>query len=212
VVFRRDSKVDAFQRQISALRQQLGGDADHYSPQVDDQTSRSESRYRTSLPELGEFRVDLPRVERHQDYRDLDTLSERTPALEMPLDPPAIDTHTSVIAHTTVWNGNLESSGSLHIHGRVDGTITARDDIFVADEAEVDAVVSAANVTISGSVRGSIICSNRFEVLPRGRVSGDVRAPTIVIHDGAMVAGEISMSSQSERAAQPSARIARGGD
>ena len=128
---------------------------------------------------------------------------------------PAVDAQISVIAHTTAWSGNLESSGSLHVHGRVEGSLVARDDIFIAEEAEIDAVVSAATVTVAGNVRGSINCSDRFEVLPRGRVMGDVRAPVIVIHEGALVAGEIAMTAAADVRA-PSAslepRAARGGD
>jgi cytoskeletal protein CcmA (bactofilin family) len=122
--------------------------------------------------------------------------------------------HTSVIAHSTAWSGDLESSGSLHIHGRVEGSLTAQESIFIAEEADVDAVIRAANVTIAGSVRGSVHCAERFEVLPRGKVAGDVHAPAIAIHNGAIVAGEISMtpSKDGTTSLPPAIRVARGGD
>jgi cytoskeletal protein CcmA (bactofilin family) len=121
--------------------------------------------------------------------------------------------HTSVVAHSTTWSGDLESSGSLHIHGRVEGSLTARESVFIAEEADVDAVIRAANVTVAGNVRGSVHCAERFEVLPRGKVAGDIHAPTIAIHDGAVVAGEIAMApSNDSRASQSPARVARGGD
>jgi cytoskeletal protein CcmA (bactofilin family) len=124
---------------------------------------------------------------------------------------PSPDTHTSVIAPTTAWTGNLESSGSLHIHGRVEGSLMARDDVFIADEAEVEATINAANVTVAGKVRGSIQCAERFEILPHGRVAGDVRAPVIVIHEGALIAGEISMISPGSdtKTAAPAPRAVR---
>jgi cytoskeletal protein CcmA (bactofilin family) len=121
---------------------------------------------------------------------------------------------TSVIAHSTAWSGDLESSGSLHIHGRVEGSLTARDSIFIAEEADVEAVIRAASVTVAGNVRGSVHCAVRFEVLPHGKVAGDIHAPAIAIHDGAIVAGDISMTpSQNAKAPlAPSVRVARGGD
>jgi cytoskeletal protein CcmA (bactofilin family) len=96
----------------------------------------------------------------------------------------------------------------------VEGSLTARDAIFVAEEADVDAVIRAAHVTVAGRVRGSIHCAERFEVLPRGKVSGDIHAPAIAIHDGAMVAGEISMTpvSDSRTSLAPPVPVARGGD
>jgi cytoskeletal protein CcmA (bactofilin family) len=131
-------------------------------------------------------------------------------------DIPAIDAQTSVIAHATSWNGTFDSSGSLHIHGKVEGALTARDDVFIAEEAEVDAVITATNVIVAGNVRGTIRCADRFEVLPRGRIIGDINAPVMVVHEGALIAGEVSMSSSgaSLPSSSPplSARAARGGD
>jgi cytoskeletal protein CcmA (bactofilin family) len=214
VVFRRDSKVDAFQRQISALRHQLGGEGDDYRAAERDRSlvPLDDNLYRSDLPDLDSLRSapSLHPAHPHEQMPDAGQMAPYLPPV------PAIDTQTSVIAHTTTWNGNLESSGSLHLHGRVEGSVTARNDIFIAEEAEIDAVVQAASVTVAGNVRGSIQCSDRFEVLPRGRVAGDVRAPVIVVHEGATIVGEISMSATSET--RPSTmivgshRAARGGD
>jgi cytoskeletal protein CcmA (bactofilin family) len=211
VVFRRDSKVDAFQRQISALRHQLGGDSDD-APVPDRDHRRSLSRESPYLSDYPEY----PPIEssRSSVSRELTDSMDSRPPDPGPPPIPAIDTQTSVIAHSTAWSGDLESSGSLHVHGRVEGSLTARDTIFVAEEADVQAVIRAAHVTVAGSVRGSIHCAERFEVLPRGKVTGDIHSPAIAIHDGAIVAGEISMAPVSDPRASlgQSVRVARGGD
>jgi cytoskeletal protein CcmA (bactofilin family) len=211
VVFRRDSKVDAFQRQISALRHQLGGESDDGAV-PDRDRPRSLGGERSFLAEYPD--VPSTRLEHGSIPREFtDSLESRLPD---PVSPPipAADTHTSIIAHSTSWNGDLESTGSLHIHGRVEGTLTARDTIFVAEEADVEAVIRAANVTVAGSVRGSVHCAERFEVLPRGNVSGEIHAPAIAIHDGAIVAGQVSMTPASDTRASLAApvRAAGGGD
>ncbi len=78
----------------------------------------------------------------------------------------------------------------------------------------MDAVIRAANVTVAGNVRGTVHCAERFEVLPHGKVAGDIHAPAIAIHDGAAVAGVISMAPSNDVRAQaaPPLRVARGGD
>lgn len=214
MAFRRDSKVDAFQRQISALRHQLGGEADQYRDEPFDRSPalRPTSSYRGDYPDVNALPPEplSALVERSAEKSGLDIAGPEPSAV------PSIDTETSVIAHSTAWSGALESTGSLHVYGRVEGSLTARDDIFVAEEAEVDAVVVAANVTIAGNVRGSIHCTKRFEILPHGRVSADVRAPAIVIHDGALLAGQVAMAAvvepRGKLAAVPAARAANGGD
>src|SRR5687767_11003683 len=211
VVFRRDSKVDAFQRQISALRHQLGGESDD-APVHERDRPRSSVRESAYLSEYPEF----PPVEseRAAISRGRADLLDLIPTDPVPPPIPAIDMQTSVIAHSTAWSGDLESSGSLHIHGRVEGSLTAKESVFIAEEADVNAVIRAAIVTVAGNVRGSVHCAERFEILPRGKVAGDIHAPAIAIHDGAIVAGEISMTPLNDTKASvpPAARLARGGD
>ncbi len=210
MVFRRDSKVDAFQRQISALRHQLGGEnEDGAVPDRDRPRGVGhENSYLSEYPEFTPIRSDRM----SSSHGPVDTLDSRT-AEPVPPPVPAFDMHTSVIAHSTAWSGDLESSGSLHVHGRVEGTLTARDTIFIAEEADVDAVIRAASVTVAGNVRGSIHCGERFEVLPHGKVAGEIHAPAIAIHDGAIVAGDISMiPSNNAKLSLAPVRVARGGD
>ena len=211
MVFRRDSKVDAFQRQISALRHQLGGE--HEDDAVPDRDRpRSIGNDNAFLSEYPEFTSVRP--DRVSSLSGSVDMTEPISPDSVPPPIPAIDMQTSVIAHSTAWSGDLESSGSLHVHGRVEGSLTARDTIFIAEEADVDAVIRAATVTVAGNVRGSIHWAERFEVLPHGKVTGDIHAPAIAIHDGAIVAGDISMtpSNNARASLTPSLRVARGGD
>jgi cytoskeletal protein CcmA (bactofilin family) len=206
MVFRRDSKVDAFQRQISALRNQLGNDPAELPASIPDRDLGIPGNSRP-MPDLDFFSESTYSL---RDELDLAPL----PVMEQQRDPqspvPALDTETSVIAHGTAWSGNLESAGSLHVHGRADGTLTARNSIYIAEDAEVDATLQASHVVVAGLVRGAIHCLERFEVLPRGRVSGDVRAPRMVIHEGAVIAGKVVMTEESTAHLAP-VRAARGG-
>lgn len=213
MAFRRDSKIDAFQRQISALRHQLGGEQDDFdlspSDLLDRRSQRPERHYGSLLPILDPGSLEPTVASLTQGDRDLTPVERSLPPL------PAADLETSVVAHSTKWTGDLSSSGSLHVYGQVQGSLTARDTVFVAAEADVEATIVAASVTIAGNVRGSIQCTGRFEILPHGRVIGDVRAPSLVIHEGALMSGQMSMGNLSDsRASQitGSSRSARGGD
>lgn len=209
MVFRRDSKVDAFQRQISALRQQLGGDQDESYSLVP--ATPSEGGYRGALPDLRDITTGSTIQAYADSYLPEPILLPSAPVTAV----PSFDTETTVIAHTTAWKGTLETAGSLHVHGRVEGALVARDDVFVAEEAEVDASISASRVVIAGAVLGSIHCSDRLEILPHGRVSGDVRSPVLVVHEGALMAGNVHMTAaqdvKASSSSSPTARVAHGG-
>lgn len=102
----------------------------------------------------------------------------------------------SIVAPHTTWNGRLESSGSVQIQGKLNGEIIASGDVYVAPGAQVDAQIQAVNVTIAGQTDGVIACEHRFEVLESGVVDGRIHAPTLVIHDGAIINGQLRMSGE----------------
>ncbi len=201
MVFRRDNKGgDAFQRQISALRQQLGGGdprGDEFAGEereIDDsqpyaQDAYSDPGYEREPAAYGRgsygteyaFAGDAPAVE-------AEGYEPRLPAI------PAADAQMTVVSHDTAWKGEVSSEGSMHIHGRFEGVIRAQEDVFILDEATVEAEVNARNVVIAGRYDGEVSCGVRFEVLPTGRVQGNVRAPVLVVHDGAEINGSIQMS------------------
>lgn len=242
MVFRKENKVDAFQRQISALRQQLGGvngegdeedlDDERGAPAAGDAqraSGRGGPEVNASTVRHGDRGLDTEYDSRAGGYGfggfgtsepadqsgDAMSLGTSMPATLPPTPAAAIDAQTSVIAHDTVWKGDLQTNGTLHVHGRVEGSIGAKQDVYVAEEADIDATITATNVVVAGLVRGTIRCAARFEVLPQGRVAGDVQAPTLVVHDGATLTGQFRM--EAAEAAEPKAapvvqrRAARGG-
>lgn len=198
MVFRRDNKVDAFQRQMSALRQQLGGPEDEQAPEGNEPAQSSPEPYATN-----------ERYARQDDYSSADaggysfgsypTAASGTSSpveADLPEVPeiPSVDGQVSVIAQDTLWKGDLESDGSMHVHGRVDGNLRAKDDVWVADGAEVSATITARRVVVAGQVNGTIRALDRFEALPQARVGADVYAPTFVVHEGAMINGQLHMA------------------
>ncbi|CAA9528032.1 MAG: hypothetical protein AVDCRST_MAG73-681 [uncultured Thermomicrobiales bacterium] len=217
MVFRKENKADAFQRQISALRQQLGGPEGEDGGEAADAGAAYDSADRVA-DGAGDYAAGGFEEANDYGFGGFATADQATgvtaapPAI--PTAPPmavpeipgagAGDGQTSVIAHDTIWKGDLQTEGTIHVHGRVEGSIQAKQDIYVAEEADVEATLTSANVIVAGMVRGTIRCASRFEVLPAGRVAGDVQAPTFVIHDGATVTGQFRMGSGGESAAEES--------
>ena len=87
----------------------------------------------------------------------------------------------------------MHSDGSIRIHGHAEGEVFAERSIYVAEGAMVSAKISSNNIVIAGTVDGTVDCIGRLEILPTGRVSGDVSAPTLVVHDGATMTGQLTM-------------------
>lgn len=180
-MFRRENQGESFDDDVSALRDQVGAgrhdDPDTQPTVDDDQTTYTPPRS-TWSPSSAPAET---------------TRYERAP--DLPSREPVEPGDASVIALDTRWDGTVQSSGALHVYGNVSGQISAEGDVYVAEGASVAAEVRAGSVTVAGSLEGTVECSGRFEVLPSGRVSADVAAPKLVVHEGAIVVGNLRMTS-----------------
>ncbi len=187
-MFRRENKTDSFDRQMDVLRDQLGD-----GPGFDEEPMNQ--------PAVQPEPYAPPPVDRARDYgfgqssvaaRPSQLMSEPEPP-EMP-SIPEVNVKTTVIAHDAQWKGDITSEGDVHIYGRFDGSVRARVTIFVAEGAEVDAALASDSIVVAGSSKGSVRAQSRFEVLPSGRVAGDIVSPTLVVHEGSTIAGQLRMA------------------
>lgn len=200
VIFRRENRGESFQRQISNLRQQPSDapgeddDREYEYEDYDSEDAGDTSRFSTEQGTPSEG-ISFPATRSEV---------EEAPAEEVAPPPaptytdtarwqPATDSSTSIIAANTHWNGTLKSEGALRIHGQADGELHSATDLFVAEGAEIDASLYADSVVVAGLVRGKIEARTRLEILPQGEVTGDVRSPKLVVHEGATISGQLKM-------------------
>lgn len=196
-MFRRDNKGDSFERQMGALRQQLGDtDVEEDEDLLEEQQLDAEDDYADRARAYG--------------FGGQQQQSFTTPA-QPPAAPmiPDVDPSTTVVSRDTTWKGEMSSEGSVHIHGRFDGAVKATQAIFVAEGAEVDATMTAETIIVAGVSRGTVRARGKFEVLPSGRVAGDIHAPTLVVHEGAIMTGQLRMSGDEPADTKPTPVIQR---
>jgi len=94
--------------------------------------------------------------------------------------------------------GELSGNEDLLIEGKVEGSITLNGyKVTIGPTGHVTAGVKAKSVVVGGRVDGSITADERVEVAATGTMVGDIRAPRIVLIDGARFKGRIEMDSTS---------------
>ena len=101
----------------------------------------------------------------------------------------------TVIGADTVVSGEVHATQDLVVHGRVDGAIRADAVLFIEADGVVEATVTANHAVIAGTFQGDLDCMEALEVTESGRIHGNVRAPRMLIADGAILNAEISMTS-----------------
>ena len=90
--------------------------------------------------------------------------------------------------------GDLTGSEDVVVEGKVEGKIDLpQNELTIGADGNVHADVHAKTVMVIGRVAGNVSASERVEVQTSGIVEGDVRAPKLVVQEGAVVNGSIQM-------------------
>jgi cytoskeletal protein CcmA (bactofilin family) len=95
--------------------------------------------------------------------------------------------------------GKVVFEGAARIEGEVDGEITAKDSLVIGESAVITAQIRAGSVSVAGKVSGDIVATQRIEIRPNAKVSGNITAPVLVVHEGAQFEGHCSMQPEGVR-------------
>jgi len=99
------------------------------------------------------------------------------------------------IGKSITIKGDLTGNEDLEISGNVEGRIELpNNELTIGAEGRVRAEVTAKSVVVVGRVTGNIIATERIEVQSEGVVEGDVKAPRLVVSEGAVLNGAVEMS------------------
>lgn len=126
-----------------------------------------------------------------------------TPSTLNPVTP--VKTMTSpmeqaTIGRTLVIKGEITGNESLYIDGRVEGSITFKDNrVTVGRNGVVQANISAREVVIMGKVTGNVECSDRVDIRSEGTLNGDVVSQRISVEDGAMLRGSVQLNPSEQK-------------
>ncbi|WP_437984112.1 bactofilin family protein [Sorangium sp. So ce117] len=112
-------------------------------------------------------------------------------------------TAQSSIGPTTAIRGNVQGDGDLEILGRVEGSVVMTGDVTIGEGALIQSDVRGRRVVVRGAVAGNISGDEAVILEPGARVVGDLGAPQIGIHAGALVRGNVTTGAPLAAAAAP---------
>jgi cytoskeletal protein CcmA (bactofilin family) len=108
---------------------------------------------------------------------------------------PARNAETSLISIGTIIKGDVRFTGTLHLDGRIEGSVIGEGNSAVftlSEHGQVQGEVRVPHAMINGQVTGNIFASERLELAMQARVIGDVRYNTLEMAAGAQVNGRIA--------------------
>ena len=99
-------------------------------------------------------------------------------------------------------SGKLSFDGPTRIDGQVDGEITGKDSLTIGESAVVTAQIKAASIIVAGKISGDLTATQRIEIRPSAKVIGNLTAPVLVVHEGALFEGHCSMQPEASQGAK----------
>jgi cytoskeletal protein CcmA (bactofilin family) len=91
--------------------------------------------------------------------------------------------------------GQIFAQEPLTIAGHVTGTIDVTGHpLVVTDSGHIAADIVAHTIVIGGSVNGKVLADGRIVVNKTATFEGDLSAPAVSVHDGALVQGRLEIA------------------
>lgn len=100
----------------------------------------------------------------------------------------------SIISNSTKIIGNISSSGTIHVDGRVEGDVTC-DELVIGVKGTVLGAVVVNNLQIYGVLQGKAKVDSLF-IAKSAKLIGDATHNSIAIEPGAYIDGHCSHASK----------------
>ncbi len=97
----------------------------------------------------------------------------------------------SIIPAGMTIRGKIEGSEDLTVAGTVDGEVHLRGTLRLLEGGHLRGQVTVWEAVIAGRTEGTVMASDRAEVLATAQVEGEIRARRLTIVEGALVNGRM---------------------
>ncbi len=108
----------------------------------------------------------------------------------------------TVFSEATSFDGTLKFNTSIRIEGSFKGRIVSKGHLVVGENAKIRANIKAQSIVIAGEVKGNVEAVERLEMLPTGKLYGNIKTKKLKMADGVVFEGGCEMLPTSGDAAE----------
>jgi cytoskeletal protein CcmA (bactofilin family) len=100
---------------------------------------------------------------------------------------------TSFLAEGTELEGVLEVKGGIRIDGKVKGEIKSESVVYVGDQAEIEARITAEGLITSGKIVGDVKTGQQVMVSVPGSIKGAIETRELIVEKGVYFDGTCTL-------------------
>jgi cytoskeletal protein CcmA (bactofilin family) len=104
---------------------------------------------------------------------------------------------TTFISATTKIVGKISGKGPFVFCGTVEGDCDIDGPATLAPGAKWEGTIRATDIVVAGAVQGDVISKQRVEIAGTARITGSLSGNSIAVAEGAVIEGEIKVTSGS---------------
>jgi cytoskeletal protein CcmA (bactofilin family) len=108
------------------------------------------------------------------------------------------DSQSTLIAASTTIVGKITGRGSYVFCGRVEGDCEIDGPVTLAAGGHWLGTLRATDVIVAGTVQGDVVAKQRVEISGTAKVTGSLSGASIAVAEGAVIEGEIKVTSGKE--------------
>src|SRR5580700_1066082 len=100
----------------------------------------------------------------------------------------------ALVGPGTEFEGTLKAgAGQVCLNASFKGTAASEGSIFIDENGDVAAEITAKVISISGKLKGTAKASEKLEIRAHGVVLGDISTPVLVVEPGGYFDGQCHM-------------------
>ncbi|WP_295673647.1 polymer-forming cytoskeletal protein [uncultured Mucilaginibacter sp.] len=120
---------------------------------------------------------------------------------------------STLISEGSILDGNLKAPAFARIDGQVTGDVMVDEGLILGEKGSILGNIITKEMVVYGMITGNIQ-TNSLEIKASGKISGEIRTQTLVVENGAVYNGSLSMTqnhklaqSQSHKLSQPKPKM-----
>lgn len=102
---------------------------------------------------------------------------------------------TTYIAPSTKIVGTIAGAGAYVFCGTVEGDCDIDGPLTLAEGGRWQGTLRATDIVVAGTVEGDVVATKRVEIAGTARVTGSLSGHSIAVAEGAIIEGEIKVTS-----------------
>jgi len=107
---------------------------------------------------------------------------------------------STLISEGCILDGNLRAPAFARIDGQVTGDVFVDEGLIVGEKGSIQGNIVTKEMVVYGTVNGNLQVTV-LEIKSTGKITGEIRTQTLVVENGAVYNGSLSMT-QNHKLAQ----------